>query len=297
MTSDERINYPLSTMTPSLLAEQPISGGAPATAGELAASPPAANWKPAIFLRRGFNGLNDPPKAMAAEPGLRRTALVFSPPAINVDEGPDDWELCADVYWRIVADIGKLLPDATLGIVAPFGTARFSTPEEWLAAEADPDDIHEPPARCFWRDGGGRTRVDARTEFWSNIGGPSPYSDSYTVSFYSDTPELDEAVHDSIVEHCAEAGLQIVNEKSETPGSVRIAVPPAEQWTKRIMWTLFACLVVVEVVRMDTWPDRVAVVGIFLLVWAVFQLIERISRWRNEGRSRNKDFYGENRDA
>lgn len=258
--------------------------------------------KPTIFLRRGFNGLDDPPEAMAAAPGLRRTALVFSPPLINVDGGPDDWELCADVYWRIVADIGTLLPDATLGIVAAHGTARFSTPEEWMAAdrrkfEADPDDVHEPPARCVWRDGGGRTRVDARTEYWYYAGGPSPYSDSWTISFYSDTPELDEAIHGAILRRCAEAELRIANEKPETPGSVRIDADPFARWTARVMWLFFACLGIAAVVRMDTWPDRAAMVGIFLFVWAVFKLVERINLWREERRVRKADLYGENGDA
>ena len=258
--------------------------------------------KPTIFLRRGFNGLDDPPEAMATAPGLRRTALVFSPPVINVDGDPDDWELCADVYWRIVADIGRLLPDATLCIVAAHGTARFSTPEEWMAAdrrkfEADPDDVHEPPARCVWRDGGGRTRVDARTEYWYYAGGPSPYSDSWTISFYSDTPELDEAIHGAILRRCAEAGLRIADEKPETPGSVRIPEWPDERWTKRIMWGFFACFVIASVVRMDTWPDRAAMVGIFLFVWAVFKLVERINLWREERRVRKADLYGENGDA
>jgi hypothetical protein len=163
--------------------------------------------------------------------------------------------------------------------------------------EADPDDVHEPPARCVWRDGGGRTRVDARTEYWYYAGGPSPYSDSWTISFYSDTPELDEAIHGAILHRCAEAGLRIADEKPETPGSVRIPEWPDERWTKRIMWGFFACLGIAEVVRMDTWPDRAAMLGIFLFVLAAFHLVERLNRWRDERRSRKADLYGENRDA
>ena len=280
------------------LPQPPWRGVDPATPCQ--AAPSAV--RPTIFLRRGFNGLYDPPKAMAAEPGLRRTALVFSPPVIGVDDGSDDWELCADVYWRIVADVGTLLPDSTLSIVAIDGIERFSAPEEWLAAErrrfeADPGDIHEPPARCFWRDSAGRTRVDARTEFWSQCGGPSPYSDSYTVSFYSDEPELDEAIRGAILRRCAEAGLRVANERTETPGSVRIAPPPAERWTKRIMWIFFACLVVAAVVRFDDRRDQAAMVGIFLFVWVAYLLIERINRWREERRFRNEDIYGEKLDG
>ena len=260
--------------------------------------PSSNSPRPTIFLRRGFNGLCDLPRAMADEPDLRRTALIFSPPDRTVDEGPDDWELCADVYWRIVADIGSLLPAATLHIFAAHGEERFSTPEQWLAAErcrfkTDPDDIHEPPVRCFWLDSEGRTHVDARTEFWVHCGGPSPYSESYTISFYSDTPELDAAIHDAIERRCVEAGLRIANEKTETPGSVRSATPPEGKWTKRIMWAFLACCIVAALVRMDTWLDRSVVIGLFLFAWCLCLLVERIKRWHEERRLRNEDFYGE----
>ena len=55
--------------------------------------------------------------------------------------------------------------------------------------------------------------------------------------------------------------------------------------------------VIASVVRMDTWPDRAAMVGIFLFVLAGFRLVERINRWREERRVRKADLYGENGDA
>ena len=172
---------------------------------------------PNVYLRRGFNENDPTPAAMRASPNLRRTALILSPFRAGAKPANLRWPDCAPLYWRLVSDVSELVPDSVLTIVD--GTRRFSSRDEWLAEErktlADPDDDPEAPARCVWNGPDGAPLVDARTEYWHCAGGPAPYSDSWTISFYSATPALDEAVRDAILRRCAEAGLPIVDDKPE----------------------------------------------------------------------------------
>ena len=174
---------------------------------------------PHVHLRHGFNDSDPTPKAMRPLPGLRRTALVFSPFRLGAKPVNLCWSDCAPLYWQIISGIGELLPEAAFSVVDH--ERRFALPEDWIEAErlgfSDPDDEPDAPPRCVWTGPDGAAFVDARTEYWRYAGGPAPYSDSWTVSFYSATPELDSAVRDVIVRLCSKARLPVLSEKSERP--------------------------------------------------------------------------------
>ena len=250
---------------------------------------------PNVYVRRGFNDCDPTPKAMRSMPGLRRTALVLSPFRTGAKPVNLDWENCAPLYWRLIGDISELLPEASLAIVN--GNRRFNTPEAWLAAErlgfTDPDDGPDAPPRCVWTGAAGAPLVDARTEFWCYAGGPPPYSDSWTISFYSATPELDAAVHAAIVRRCAEAGTPILDDRMEHSAPV----PPRRRPRPHPygLYFLSAAFAMLAVFLLF-FPDRIAKLFFVLLTGFSLWMLRIALRLERELAEHN-DFYGENATA
>src|SRR5690606_8447614 len=70
----------------------------------------------------------------------------------------------------------------------------------WAEWQRLPKEDREPPLFIF----AGQNEVEAslvvETEYWTRVGGPMPYHDSYTYSFYSGVP-----IGDAIMKRLAEA--------------------------------------------------------------------------------------------
>ncbi len=88
-----------------------------------------------------------------------------------------------------------------------------------------PEDERMPPQRIFFRENGVLSCME-ETEFWVLCGGPAPYSDSYTVSFYTkdDMAEIFDAACAAV---CLDLGA-IIRERIQ--GSSH----PVQSWWKKL---------------------------------------------------------------
>jgi len=126
-----------------------------------------------ISLVYGFHEYSEPPGGFADEPELHRFAVIFLP-----GEFPEiDWKYCHSFYMKLLAAVSQAMEVSDVFIFTESGVA--SALDEF--ARTGPEDA--PCSACLKKNG--RTVCIAETEFWAYCGGPPPYSDSYTVSFYT----------------------------------------------------------------------------------------------------------------
>jgi hypothetical protein len=71
---------------------------------------------------------------------------------------------------------------------------------------------------------GGRTVLHAESEMWNLVGGPSPFHDSVTVSFFS-ACAIDEALQGIFTEEAAKHGLSVLNTHEAEQGGGATALP------------------------------------------------------------------------
>jgi hypothetical protein len=99
-------------------------------------------------------------------------------------EGQDDM-VFDEALWRALVDFASRLGD---GVEVITQTGRRSRPQPlaaWMEAfEATPADDRSPPELLLVHEGN-HLKVCMVTEFWSRVGGPAPYHDSYTYAFFS----------------------------------------------------------------------------------------------------------------
>ena len=129
------------------------------------------------YICRGFNRCVVLPFEMKKDAGLKRTALVFSP------------DFCghAAVEWRYVKGYMREVVDEIIQC------CRSSVEVKW-----DRDKSDDAPLRVLFETDG-ELRCIMLTEFWCNVGGPFPYSDSYTFSFFTRTDSDDRMIVASLL--------------------------------------------------------------------------------------------------
>lgn len=130
-----------------------------------------------VYICRGFNRYVVLPSEIKKESGLKRTALVFSPDFNG--HSVLEWDCVKDCLWDAVDEI-------KLGF-------RSS-----IEIERDDDENDDVPLRVAFA-AEGRLRCIMLAEFWCNVGGPFPYSDSYTFSFFTRSDLDDSAVMASLL--------------------------------------------------------------------------------------------------
>ena len=100
--------------------------------------------------------------------------------------------------------------------VIDYGTVRIEVDEEieyqYIEAlsahfSSTPEEDRLPPDRMSFRRRGLLTCLE-ETEFWSRFGGPQPYSDSYTLSFYT-RDDLGGPLESACAEACQRAPARI----------------------------------------------------------------------------------------
>ena len=127
-----------------------------------------------VAIVLGYHECSYPPR-LAYQAGLtERFAVIFGN------------EFDADLFIGILTAIGLAIPHDSLAIElnAEQHFPSIRALSEWYLSQ-QPDDRDAPiGVRLF---GAGRLVAIAETEFWVLAGGPWPYHDSYTLSFY--TPE------------------------------------------------------------------------------------------------------------
>ena len=122
-----------------------------------------------------------PDRAVAANMN-HRFAVVFHTDREDVDYMYFDAMLFCDVIekmsFQLAADELKIEFDDGASIASVEGLRlRYQRIEE---------EVREPPLRIeFFKSG--RLHCVEETEFWVTCGGPHPYSDSYTASFFTET--------------------------------------------------------------------------------------------------------------
>ena len=112
---------------------------------------------------------------------------------------------CVDMYfdeqlWLSILGFAKKL-DAAISIGISYeGTGETGLDQFLSEWEGIPKEDREPPPFIFAGKGEAEVSLIVETEYWTRVGGPTPYHDSYTYSFYSSSP-----VGDAIMKHLADA--------------------------------------------------------------------------------------------
>ena len=140
----------------------------------------ATDQRTTIRFASGMDGeFARPPQAKRA--GFDKRFAVIQDTHVP---GHDDM-VFDEALWRALVDFASRLGDRVEVITQ---TGRRSRPQPlaaWMEAfEATPADDRSPPELLLVHEGN-HLKVCMVTEFWSRVGGPAPYHDSYTYAFFS----------------------------------------------------------------------------------------------------------------
>jgi hypothetical protein len=139
-----------------------------------------------IALVAGYHPCSFPP-SMAYDVGLKeRFAVVLS----SYRPEKDGMFFDADLFVRLADAILKVIPHDSLDI--DLGSPHFKSLAELAELYVRQNEIdHEPPnsMKAFLSD---RLVAVEETEPWMAVGGPAPYHDSFTMSFYTAEERADE---------------------------------------------------------------------------------------------------------
>jgi hypothetical protein len=137
---------------------------------------------------------------MAVPARVRAGALTHRFAVIQDSYRSDSTDMYFDeaLWLRLIEFAKAFAPGASVAIIEDESTAPCE-PEEflarWRAVAAD----DREPAAIVVRDAG-RLLLYIEPEFWTRVGGPSPYHDSYTYALYSN-----EAVAQRVMTFLAQA--------------------------------------------------------------------------------------------
>ena len=113
-------------------------------------------------------------------PAVRKAGLAHRTAVIQETYRPDSPDMYFDeaLWLRLLDFSGDFCPSAVVRV-----GKEAQTPEAFLqtwraSAERDPADFIEIRRH-------GELVLFIATEFWTNVGGPAPYADSYTYSLFS----------------------------------------------------------------------------------------------------------------
>jgi hypothetical protein len=132
---------------------------------------------PIRFLA-GIEPWNRAPAAVKAAGFAHRFAVIQETHRANKAEYGMYFD---EALWRRLFEFAReIAPGAQVGIVG-YGCANEMTADDFLTANAS---IEDPPAFLLVR-ANGTLSLCIETEFWTNVGGPWPYHDSYTYAIWS----------------------------------------------------------------------------------------------------------------
>jgi hypothetical protein len=156
-----------------------------------------------LCLVSGYHAASFPP-ADAFEAGLRhRFAVVLG----TYRRDKAEMHFDTGLFLHLVPALCQAIGYDCVAIRMMRG-GRFHSFDELSGQYAGLEELdQEPPARIDLHRSGQLVGV-VETEFWMMVGGPSPYHDSYTLSFYTDrdrSPEL-RRVSETV---CSEVGAVI----------------------------------------------------------------------------------------
>lgn len=176
--------------------------------------------KTEINVYEGFDPVCPVPKVVTAASLAHRLALVqetYRPDSV------DAFFDCA--LWMSILEFAANFQSGT-----QVGIVDRCRQVVWLAKEPEErdeialatylskqkDDVDRGPAEYVMVRQNNRVLLCIVTEFWTNVGGPTPYADSYTYSIYSN-----DDVSERVMQHMSAAkdaaGWQVSNEVRQAP--------------------------------------------------------------------------------
>lgn len=136
------------------------------------------NTLASICLINGFHPYVKMPVEASVFPSPSRFSVIFRPfPG-------DDWIVYLPFYLDLISSLAKELGFDDVLVSADENTC-MGFDDYCSHINALSDDDQEPPEKVVFHKQDPSECVVADTEFWMAVGGPHPYSDSFTVSFYS----------------------------------------------------------------------------------------------------------------
>lgn len=175
----------------------------------------------------GYHDCSYPPP-QAYDAGLTtRFAVVFD----NYRRDTADMTFDIELFNRILEAICQAIPHDSLTIEMGEGQ-RFSSIGDWSAwYSAQSEDERDVPAKIYLFHGG-RLAAHAEMEQWALVGGPVPYHDSYTLSFYTAESRAEEfeAICNSISKEICATNVTVHREAS-------IKEPFIPFWKSPLRWS------------------------------------------------------------
>ncbi len=146
-------------------------------------SQPPAPEKTKIRFVRGFEPKFPIPKTVKTAGLTHRFAVIQE--TWRADTAATVGMFFDEALWRrLLAFAAQFAPGLRLAIL-PTQNGKEMPPEDFLAAWDKQDaDAREPPA-ILARDARQSPVLYIEPEYWTRVGGPMPYHDSYTYSIYS----------------------------------------------------------------------------------------------------------------
>ena len=142
--------------------------------------------KTSVHIINGFHNFVEPPKEFEKDAFLRRAAVVFIPDTICSNPS-EEWLSVFPAFVSIIKRTICLFNANSIEILH-YGKVFDSIGkyEEYiLSLPKDDDDISiEPPRQIRFVSQNSSVCV-MEAEYWAYYGGPPPYSDSFTISFYA----------------------------------------------------------------------------------------------------------------
>ncbi len=179
-----------------------------------------------LCLVSGYHAASFPP-ADAFESGLRhRFAVVLD----TYRRGRADMYFDTGLFLYLVPKLCQVIGYDCVAI-RMFEGGPFHSFDDLVRQYANLEELEqEPPARIDLHRSGQLVGV-VETELWTMVGGPSPYHDSYTLSFYTDrdrSPELRRVSETA----CSEVGAVITGYHKGQESKE----PYRRWWRKLLSW-------------------------------------------------------------
>jgi hypothetical protein len=118
--------------------------------------------------------------ASRVPPAVRKAGLTHRTAVIQETYRPDSPDMYFDeALWLRLLDFARAFCPGAEVLVGKEAQTPEAFLQDWRASdERDPADSIEVRNQ-------GELVLFVATEFWTNVGGPAPYADSYTYSFFS----------------------------------------------------------------------------------------------------------------
>lgn len=135
-----------------------------------------------IHIVRGYHRYTSTPEQAVQNHLENRFAVILDP----FQPIPEEWDFDVELLLAILTAISSVI-DCDAFIAEINDDTQFHSLAEYCDwFHAMPVDMKEMPRRIqYWKKG--KLVCFEETEFWALCGGPAPYHDSYTLSFYTAT--------------------------------------------------------------------------------------------------------------